>query len=57
MRVVLHASKEQIKATLESQDVSFFQQMVNEVAAESGKPLDAIAAAVAFMSQEVDRSC
>ncbi len=43
--------KEQIKTTLESQDVTFFQQMVNEVAAESGKPLDAIAAAVALMAQ------
>ena len=43
--------KEQIKSTIESQDLSFFQKMVNEVATESGKPLDMIAAAIAQISQ------
>ena len=43
--------KEQVKSAIESQDLSFFQTMVNEVAAESGKPLDMIAAAIAQIGQ------
>ena len=43
--------KEQIKSAIESQDLSFFQAMVNEVATESGKPLDVVAAAIAQIGQ------
>ncbi len=43
--------KEQVKATIESADLSFFQKMVNEVATETGKPLDMVAAAVAQIGQ------
>ena len=43
--------KEQVKEAVESQDLSLFQAMVNEVAAESGKPLDLVAAAIAHIGQ------
>lgn len=43
--------KEQVKEAVESQDLSLFQAMVNEVAAESGKPLDLVAAAIAHVGQ------
>jgi ATP-dependent RNA helicase DeaD len=43
--------KNQITSAIAEQDLTFFKQLVTEVAAESGKPLDLIAAAIAQIAQ------
>lgn len=43
--------KTQIETTIAEQDLSLFKQMVTEVATNSGKPMELIAAAIAHMSQ------